>query len=155
MARFDRQIYRGGYWNGGDGATLGLDEDDRTIEHGPGSTHPGAQHGAVGGRLMVRMVPGVFNRLRLSEPADGQDTEHQQNRQNFEEAVVHRQTTHDTFGEMIMNWSKPCQAGGLTSTAPLIIGFVKKIVYTASVLVSSIVRSLLIPVQPWSHKSST
>jgi hypothetical protein len=104
-----------------------------------GGAHPGAQHGAVGGGLMVRMVSGVFGRLHLSQTADGQDTEHKQNRQNFEEAVVHRQTTHNMFGEMIMNWSKPCQAGGLTSAPALIIGFVKEIVYTASVLVGGIV----------------
>lgn len=80
MARFDGKIYRGGYRNGSDGTTLGLDQDDRTIEHGPGSAHPGAQHGAVGGGLMMGMVPGVFDGLRVRQPADGQDTEHQQNR---------------------------------------------------------------------------
>ena len=73
-----------------DGTTFSLDEDDRTIKHGPGSTHPGAQHGAVGGRLMVRMVPGMFDGLRLSESANGQHTQHKQNRQNFEDAVIHR-----------------------------------------------------------------
>ena len=123
----------------GDGTAFRRNQDCRTVKYRAGCTHPGAQHGAVGGRLMVRMVPGVFDGLCLREPADGQDTEHQQNRQNFEEAVVHRQTTHDDFGEMIMNGSKPCQAGGVTSTPALIIGFVKEIVYTASVLVGGII----------------
>jgi len=57
--------------------------------------HPGAQHRAVGGRLMVRMVPGVFDGFRLRESADGQDAEHKQHRQNFEEIVIHRPTAYD------------------------------------------------------------
>ena len=40
---------------------------------------------------MVRMVPGVFDGLRLSESADGQDREDKENRQNFERGVIHRQ----------------------------------------------------------------
>lgn len=68
---------------------FGRNQDRRTVEYRPGGTHPGAQHRAVGGRLMVRMVPGVFDGLRLSESANGQHTEYKHNGQNFEDAVVH------------------------------------------------------------------
>ena len=55
-----------------------------------GGAHPGTEHGAVGGRLMVRMVPGVFDGLCLREPADGQDTEDEEHRKNSEGCVMHR-----------------------------------------------------------------
>ncbi len=61
---------------------------------------------------MVRMVSGMLDRLRLSKSADGQDTEHKQNRQNFEESVVHRKTATNTLKVMIMGLGKPCQAAG-------------------------------------------
>ncbi len=77
---------------------FGWDQDCRTIEHRPGGAHPGAEHGPVGGCLMMRMVPGVFDGLRLSESADGQNTEHEQNRQKFEDALVHRQTADNIYG---------------------------------------------------------
>jgi len=41
------------------------------------------------GSLMVGMVPGMLDRLRLSHSADGKDTEHQEDRQEFEDGVVH------------------------------------------------------------------
>lgn len=50
---------------------FGFKRDDRTIEHRPGGTHPGAQHGAMGGSLVMGMVSGMFDRLRLSQSADG------------------------------------------------------------------------------------
>ena len=75
MARLDGKIERAGYRNGFDGSMFGLDENDRTIEHGPRGTHPRAQHGAMGGRLMMRMMPGVLDGLRLRKPADGQDAQ--------------------------------------------------------------------------------
>jgi hypothetical protein len=43
------------------------------------------------------MVPGVFDGLRLSQSANGQHTEYKQNGQNFEDAVVHRQTPKETL----------------------------------------------------------
>lgn len=131
MARFDRKIYRWGYRNGGDGATFGLDEDDRTIEHGPGSAHPGAEHGAVGGRLMMRMVPGMFDGLRLSESADGQDTKHKQNRQNFENAVVHRRTAHDILiDDNGLEQNLSSRRHGCHARLAL-VGFNGKMLYTA------------------------
>ena len=45
------------------------------------------------GSLMLGMVPGMFDRLCLSQSADGQDTEHQKDRDEFEDAVVHQNTT--------------------------------------------------------------
>ena len=42
------------------------------------------------GSLMLGMVSGMFDRLRLSQSADGQDTEHQNDRHKFENSMVHR-----------------------------------------------------------------
>ena len=70
-----------------------LERDHCRVEHRPGGTHPGAEHGAVRGSLMMGMVPGMLDQLRLSQSADGKDTEHQEDRQKFEEGVVHQKTT--------------------------------------------------------------
>ena len=45
------------------------------------------------GSLMLGMVPGMLDRSRLSQSTDGKDAEHQEDRQEFEGAVVHRKTT--------------------------------------------------------------
>jgi hypothetical protein len=45
------------------------------------------------GSLMMGMVPGMLDRLRLRQPADGKDTEHQEDRRKFEDTVVHQKTT--------------------------------------------------------------
>ena len=74
-----------------------LKRDHRTIEQRPGGTHPGAEHRAMRGSLMVGMVPGMFDRLRLSQSADGQDTEHQQDRHKFEDGVAHKKTIECNF----------------------------------------------------------
>ena len=42
---------------------------------------------------MMGMVPGMLDRLRLRQSADGQDTEHQEDRHKFEDCVVHYKTT--------------------------------------------------------------
>ena len=44
----------------------------------------------MGGSLMLGMVPGMFDRLSLCQSAYGKNTEHQEDRQEFEDAVVHR-----------------------------------------------------------------
>jgi hypothetical protein len=75
------------------GTEFGLKRDHRRIENRPGGTHPGAEQGAVRGSLMLGMVPGMLDRLRLRQSADGKDAEHQEDRQEFEGAVVHRKTT--------------------------------------------------------------
>ena len=54
---------------------VGLNLNDRTIEYGPGITHPGAEDCPVRGCLMMGMVSGMFNGLGLCQPADGQDAE--------------------------------------------------------------------------------
>jgi hypothetical protein len=40
---------------------FGLKRDNRTIEHSPGGTHPGAKHGAMCGSLMMGMVPSMLD----------------------------------------------------------------------------------------------
>ena len=40
--------------------------------------------------LMLGMMSGMLDRLSLRQSADGKDTEHQEDRQVFEGAVVHR-----------------------------------------------------------------
>jgi hypothetical protein len=75
------------------GTEFKLNKDHRTIENRPGGTHPGAEHGAVRGRLMMSMVSGMLDGLCLCQPADGKDTEYQENRQEFKDAVVHQQMT--------------------------------------------------------------
>ena len=72
---------------------FGLKRHHRTIENRPGGTQPRAEQGAMGGSLMLGMMPGMFDRLRLRQSADGKDTEHQEDRQDFEGVVVHRKTT--------------------------------------------------------------
>jgi len=69
--------------NNRDRAAVSLNQDDGAIEHGPGIAHPRTEHGAVRGCLMMSMVPGVLNGLNLCQPADGQDTEHKNNRENL------------------------------------------------------------------------
>lgn len=58
-----------------------------------GGAHPGAEHGAMRSSLMMGMVPGMFDRLSLRQSADGQDTEHQEDRDEFEDNVVHEHST--------------------------------------------------------------
>ena len=72
-----------------DRTEFGLKRDHCTIEHRPGGTHPGAEHGAMRSSLVLGMVSGVLDRLRLSQSADGQDTEHQEDRHEFADCVVH------------------------------------------------------------------
>ena len=55
---------------------FGLKRDHRRIENCPRGTHPGAEQGAMRSSLMVGMVPGMFDRLRLSQSADGKETEY-------------------------------------------------------------------------------
>jgi hypothetical protein len=44
----------------------------------------------MGGSLMLGMVPGMFDRLSLSQSANGKEAEYQEDREIFEGAVVHR-----------------------------------------------------------------
>ena len=63
--------------------------DCRRIENRPGGTHPGAEQGAMGGSLMLGMVPCMFDRLCLSQSAYGEEADHQEDRQEFKGAVFH------------------------------------------------------------------
>jgi hypothetical protein len=47
----------------------------------------------MGGSLMLGMMPGMFDRLSLCQSADGEETEHQEDRQEFEGSVMHRRPT--------------------------------------------------------------
>ena len=68
---------------------LSLKRDHRSIENRPGGTHPGTEQGAMRSSLMLGMVPGMLDRLCLCQSADGEDTEDQKDRQEFEDDVVH------------------------------------------------------------------
>ncbi len=76
--------------NNCDRAAVGLNQNHDTIKHCPGITHPGAEHSAVGGRLMMGVVPGVLDRLGLGQPAKGQEAENKQDRENSQDAVAHQ-----------------------------------------------------------------
>jgi hypothetical protein len=79
-ARFGRVSCRLGERHESNYTAFGRDQNHRTVEYRPGGTHPGAEQSAVGGCLMLGMVSGMFGRLCLSQTADGQDTEHQHDR---------------------------------------------------------------------------
>ena len=79
------------------GTEFGLKRDHRRIEDRSGSTHPGAEQGAMRGSLMLGMVSGMIDRLRLCQSADGKDTEHQEDRQKFEGDLVHQRAIQYDF----------------------------------------------------------
>jgi hypothetical protein len=54
----------------------------------------------MGGSLMLGMVPGMLDRLRLCQSTNGKDTDHQKDRQEFEDSVVHRQKTQCDLAEV-------------------------------------------------------
>jgi len=82
-------LYKIGERDESDRTEFGLKRDHRRIENRSGGTHPGAEQSAMRGSLMLGMVPGMFDRLRLCQSADGKDTEYQEDRQEFEGGVVH------------------------------------------------------------------
>jgi len=45
------------------------------------------------GSLMMGMVPGMLDGLCLSQSADGKDAEHQEDRDEFQDGVVHQKPT--------------------------------------------------------------
>lgn len=66
-----------------------LKRDHRSIENRPGGTHPGTEQRAMCSSLMLGMVPGMLDRLCLCQSADRKDAEHQEDRQEFDDGVVH------------------------------------------------------------------
>lgn len=71
---------------------FGLKRDHCSIDNRSGSTHPGTEQGAMRSSLMLGMVSGMLDRLRLSQSADGKDTEHQEDRQKFKDDLIHQKT---------------------------------------------------------------
>ena len=69
---------------------FGLKRDHCRIENRPSGTHPRAEQRAMRGSLMMGMVPGMLDQLRLSQSADGKDTEDQEDRHEFDDCVVHQ-----------------------------------------------------------------
>ena len=69
-----------------------LECDRCRVENRPGGTHPGAEQSAMSGSLMLGMVTCVFNRLSLSQSADSEDTDHQEDGRKFADCVVHHKT---------------------------------------------------------------
>jgi hypothetical protein len=94
-----------------DGTEFCLKRDCRSIENRPGGTHPGAEQGAMGGSLMLGMMPCMFDRLSLRQSADGKDAEHQEDRQVFKGAAFHRNTTIICFAAMLLEARQACQDG--------------------------------------------
>ena len=43
----------------------------------------------MGGSLMLGMVPGMFDRLRLCQSSDGKNAQYQEDRQELDDGVVH------------------------------------------------------------------
>jgi hypothetical protein len=72
---------------------FGLKRDHCSIDNRSGSTHPGTEQGAMRSSLMLGMVSCMLDRLRLCQSADGKDTEHQEDRQEFKRNLVHQKTT--------------------------------------------------------------
>jgi len=59
-------------WDERDWVPFNLNEDDITIQHRTGGTHPRTEQRPMCGRLVLSMVPGMFSGLDLSQPADGE-----------------------------------------------------------------------------------
>jgi hypothetical protein len=84
----------------------------------------------MGGSLMMGVMPGMLDRLRLRQTADGKDAEHQEERRKFEDDAVHQKTTQCELAECY--WTPPRPVKSDTSAMPLlIIGFMEKMLYTA------------------------
>jgi hypothetical protein len=85
------------------------------------------------------MVPGVFDGLRLSKPADGQETQNEKNREKSDDAVVHLETTDRGF--RLNGNGQPRRLSSQRQRHNTLlhdIGFIGKMLYTASVLAGGI-----------------
>ena len=101
-----------------DRTEFGLKRDHRSIENRPGSAHPGTEQRAMGSSLMLRMVPGMLNRLSLSQPTDRNDTEYKEDRQELEGGTIHRQTIQCDLAECYRTPERSVKPA--TCTAPLL-----------------------------------
>ena len=103
LAHLDRGLRRIGERDESNWTEFGLKRDHRTIENLPGGTHPGAEYGAVRGSLMMGMAPVMLDRLRLSQSADGQDTEDQEDRHEFADSSVHHKEDPVSVRQILMD----------------------------------------------------
>ena len=77
------------YRNKSNGVTLGMNQDNFSVEDRTSGTHPGTEQRPMCRRLMLRMVPGMFRRLRLRQPADREHRQHKSNRKEFAKRATH------------------------------------------------------------------
>jgi hypothetical protein len=64
-------------WDESDWVTFNLNEDGITIENRAGRTHPGTEQRPMCSRLMLRMMSGMFGRLRLRQSTDRENAEYE------------------------------------------------------------------------------
>lgn len=75
--------------NKSDRVTLGMNQDNFSVEDRTGRTHPGTKERSVCGRLMLRMVSSMFCRLRLRQPANSENAQHKRYRKELAECGTH------------------------------------------------------------------
>jgi hypothetical protein len=75
-----------------DGTLLGLNKNGFGVKDRTGCTHPRTQQCPVRGGLMLRMVSGMFGRLRLSQAPDGEHTKYKRYRKELVECLAHART---------------------------------------------------------------
>jgi hypothetical protein len=62
------------YRNKPDGVTLGMEQDNFSVEDRTSGTHPGTEQRPMCRRLMLRVVSGMFCRLRVSQSTYSENT---------------------------------------------------------------------------------
>jgi hypothetical protein len=100
-----------------DGTEFGLKGNHRRIENRPRGTHPGAEQGTMRGSLMLGMMPGMLDRLRLCQSADRKDAEYQEDRQKFQRDLVHQQTTQYDSAECYSTATGPVKTASTTGAS--------------------------------------
>lgn len=75
--------------NNRDGVTLGMNQDNFSVEDRTGRTHPGTKERSVCGRLMLRMMSGMFRRLRLRQSTYSENAQHKRYRKELAECETH------------------------------------------------------------------
>ncbi len=77
-----------------DGAPIGLKHDRRPLADLAGGAHPRAQHGGMGRRLVLRVVPRVGDRLWIDQPAEQQQADSHADGNRSEDASRHHRGTY-------------------------------------------------------------
>jgi hypothetical protein len=62
------------YRNKPDGVTLGMEQDNFSVEDRTSGTHPGTEQRPMCRRLMLRVVSGMFCRFRVSQSTYSENT---------------------------------------------------------------------------------